>query len=361
MILSKCRELVLVMSVLQILFCCVKAKAQDVSPIQFEQSVRTYLSKIRSIDVSLESNTVRNGKTEVCNLHILFNGQEQIKAKMQVSTDKVKIDQLVEGIGIDSKPWAVIAYLDDPSTCISVLPKANVAGRRFQAVSDPRFLGFSSHLPGFEIGDSTEVFSGTPEQRMELNLKKVTINNEECQFLSWNTTNNRRVQAWFSHKKHNQLIRMEISSDGYIREKIVELTYHKQQDVWYPSKIVDLVSIDGKVRTKQTVNLNNVRINPELTNADFTLESLNLPDRLFCVTKGDNGRDYMRLVDGKLVPDDQPSIKPSRKVEQTPTPQPVPVASDNPNRLYFIIAGCVLLVGAIAIAFLLLRRKQNPT
>jgi hypothetical protein len=138
----------------------------------------------------------------------------------------------------------------------------------------------------------------------------------------------------------------------------------KTGDFWFPSSIiVKTVDKSQKQLAHEVITVTELKINTEINDYHFSLEGLKLPEKTVIEKKAAQGKiEYLQVKDGKLVEFDMgTNTSSANNTPASTAPTPQPVAGENPNRLYYLIAAGVLLLGAIGIAFVLLRRKANTT
>ncbi len=363
-----------------IFLCDYEAKGQ-INEVSNENALRKRRSSIQSLSMTADYTLLSNDKSAMNKNYLVrhsiwWSGRDRYRwEKENFGRSPVTREWVIFGLShpspVNSKYSAVKAFFQGPTIpCADYIETAEVPTPTSIDYCDPRFIGFShTYLPGLvPFSDSHEVFAEHLDLRENYRITDVTINDMPCEKHEFVMTGVLKIgyEIYYSLKFDKEIVRIVCKDPkaNYTSVCDIDYTFYTPSSLYFPSSINFVSTIENKVFDEWNCAISNVKINEPIPDSVFDLRQIGLPKGMPICTHHTMGQTkLLKLIDGRyqfVKPSGTP-IQQDQSITPTINASPQRVAGDNPDRLYFIIAGCVLLVGAVAIAFLLLRRKQNPT
>ncbi len=215
---------------------------------------------------------------------------------------------------------------------------------------DPRLLGYSfASLSLLRHAHLDRVFARTYRKNPRVVVER--WNGVECQVIRYDYDGG-TVAIWCDPARGHQPIRLEKMSGT--AQYLVEIDLQPVHGGhWYPKKITNRVTTEGKLAESETVEVGDVTINKPISEEVFSLSGLGMRDNTHIYSTADAERDWM-WRGGKLV-----KFRDVKKSETTTPVVPTPLHPPEPTPYWLYAVAAVLAVGAFLALRLAFRRAKK--
>jgi hypothetical protein len=178
------------------------------------------------------------------------------------------------------------------------------------------------------------------------------LNGVDCWVLRWKLKNyDSTVTVWIAPSKGNSVVRMKaIDAPKVVTVVESDVVLVGKSGLWFPRLVVREQYTNDTLSVRETVEIQEVRLNEPIDPATFTLAGLNLPEGTYVQMPDPKQNGYLR--NGKID-----TSRPTTYFEDTTPSEPTPVNPPTKRVNYWLIAICTVFVLA-AIAVVVVRRRS---